>query len=169
VPVRVSSELSRIVWESAIVRSMSSRLLKRDKIGILEGLPLFENCTKRELGQLATITTESDRKPGQYLTYEGHEGGLMFVIVEGQAEVLSGTSGHKEKVIGKLGPGEVVGELSLIDGQARSASVRAVTPVRLLEITSEDFRSLVDNSPKFVRNLLRALSIRVRQMDALTN
>ncbi len=148
---------------------MSSRLLKRDKISILEGLPLFENCTKRELGELATITTESDRKPGQYLTYEGREGGLMFVIIDGQAEVLSGTGGHKERVIGKLGPGEVVGELSLIDGKGRSASVRAVTAVRLLEMTSEDFRALVDSSPKFVRNLLRALSIRVRQMEALTN
>jgi CRP-like cAMP-binding protein len=91
------------------------------------------------------------------------------VIIDGQAEVLSGTSGRKEKVIGKLGPGDVVGELSLIDGQGRSASVRAVTPVQLLEITSDDFRSLVDSSPKFVRNLLRALSLRVRQMDALTN
>ena len=57
--------------------------------------------------------------------------------------------------IGRLGPGDVVGELSLIDGQVRSASVRAITDVRVLEIASDDFRTLVNTSPNFVRNLLR--------------
>jgi CRP/FNR family cyclic AMP-dependent transcriptional regulator len=140
---------------------MYRRLLKRDKVDILERLPIFETCSQRELSELASITVESDRSAGQYLTYEGRDGGLMFVIVEGSAEVVTG-----DRSIGTLGPGDVVGELSLIDGKVRSASVRALTDVRLLEINSDDFNTMVSDHPKFVRNLLRALSLKLREMDA---
>jgi CRP-like cAMP-binding protein len=146
---------------------MFRRLRKSDKIEILEKLPLFEECTQQELGQLATITVDAERPAGTLLTRQGRAGGLMFIIVDGQADVIAGAPGNGEKVIGQLGAGDVVGELSLIDGQARSASVRAVTDVHLLQIASDDFSALVNDSPKFVHNLLRALSLKVRQMDAL--
>jgi CRP-like cAMP-binding protein len=154
---------------------MSKRMRKEEKVGLLAGLPLFENCTKRELGEIASIMIEADRPAGSYLTREGQEGGLMFVLVDGEAEVLaldgSGhhDSGRNHKVIGRLHRGDVVGELSLIDGRARSATVRAVTDVHVLEIIHDDFRELVQRSPKFVRNLLRALSLRVREMESLTS
>ena len=101
----------------------------------------------------------------------------MFFIVDGQAEVLAGGDENASvsvaadgvKVIGRLEAGDVVGELSLIDGQVRSASVRAVTDVRLLEIVSDDFNALVHRSPSFVFSLLKALSLRVREMDLLTS
>jgi len=149
---------------------MSKRLRREEKIELLAKLPLFENCTKRELGSIAAIMVEADKPRGSFLTREGQDGGLMFVIVRGEAEVLAhddSTEGHR--VIGHLDTGDVVGELSLIDGRARSATVRAVTDVRLLEIVQDDFQALVTSSPKFVRNLLRALSLRVREMDTLTS
>ena len=139
---------------------MSNRFLKRDKIELLSRLPLFETCSQRELAQVATISVEARRPAGTILTREGQAGGLLFVIIEGEAEVVS-----NGKTLGRLGPGDVVGELSLIDGQVRSASVRAVTDVHLLEIATDEFQKLVDQSPKFVRNLLRALSLRIREMD----
>jgi CRP-like cAMP-binding protein len=147
---------------------MPGRLRKSEKIAIVEDLPLFETCTRKELGEVAAIMVEAERRAGTLLTREGREGGLMFVIVEGRAEILAGGTDRKAKVIGTLGPGDVVGELSLIDGKVRSASVRAVTDVRVLELAADDFERLFTRSPKFVRNLLRALSLRVRQMEALT-
>lgn len=144
---------------------MPHRLRKSDKISILVHLPLFESCTQKELGAVASITVEATRPAGTVLTREGHDGGLMFVIVEGEAQVVAGA---KPRVIGRLGPGDVVGELSLIDGQARSASVKAVTDLRVLEINADDFGKLFKEQPKFVLNLMRALSARVREMEALT-
>ena len=150
---------------------MPKRLRKDEKIERLARLPLFESCTRRELGDIASIMVETERPAGTYLTREGQDGGLMFVIVEGQAEVVTGapaTDGRsRTRVIRRLEPGDPFGELSLIDGHTRSASVRAATDVRLLEIAADDFYKLVNGSPKFVRNLLRALSIRVREMEAL--
>jgi CRP/FNR family cyclic AMP-dependent transcriptional regulator len=148
---------------------MSMRMRKEDKIEVLASLPLFESCTKRELGDIASIMIEVERPAGTYLTREGQDGGLMFVVVDGRAEVLAHDGDRNHKVIGRLGSGDVVGELSLIDGRARSASVRSVTDVRLLEIVQDDFNRLVHRSPKFVRNLLRSLSLRVRQAEALTS
>jgi CRP/FNR family cyclic AMP-dependent transcriptional regulator len=147
---------------------MSKRMRKEEKIGLLAGLPLFESCTRRELGEIASIMIEAEKPAGSYLTREGQDGGLMFVLVEGEAEVLAHDGARNHQVIGRLQPGDVVGELSLIDGRSRSATVRAVTNVRLLEIVRDDFRHLVQRSPKFVRNLLRALSLRVREMETLT-
>lgn len=149
---------------------MPKRLRKEEKVEILGHLPLFESCTKRELGQIATIVTEGRRPAGTVLTRQGQDGGLMFILADGTADVVrDGSSPNgKAKVIGRLGPGDVVGELSLIDGQPRSASVVASTDVHLLELNFDDFEGLLRKSPKFVRALLKALSVRVRQMDALT-
>jgi CRP-like cAMP-binding protein len=139
---------------------MSKRILKQDKIRLLTRLPLFETCSQRDLAQVAAISVEAQRPAGTILTREGQNGGLLFVIIDGEAEVI-----RNGKRISRLGPGDVVGELSLIDGRVRSANVRAVTDVDLLEITGDDFQDLVRRSPKFVHNLLRALSQRIREMD----
>lgn len=139
---------------------MVTRFLQRDKIAILSRLALFETCTKRELSAIASATVDTERRSGSILTREGRDGGIMFVIVDGEAEVeRDGT------VIKRLGPGDVIGELSLIDGLPRSANVKAVTDVRLLELTREDFIDLANESPKFLMNLLRALAMRIRDMD----
>lgn len=139
---------------------MVTRFLQRDKIDILSRLALFETCTKRELASIASKTVDTERPAGSILTREGRDGGLMFVILDGQAEVE-----RDGKVLKRLGPGDVIGELSLIDGLPRSANVRAVTDLRVLELAGDDFRSLANGSPKFVQNLLRSLSLRIRDMD----
>ncbi len=146
-------------------------LRKEEKVELLAQLPLLENCTKKELAEIASIMVEAERPAGAYLTREGQDGGLMFVIAEGTADVVTGDGRDRDerRVIGRLGPGDVVGELSLIDGQARSASVVATSPVHLLEIAADDFQKLVYRSPKFVKALLRALSLRVREVEALTS
>lgn len=152
------------------------RLRKAEKIDLLGRLPLLENCTKKELAEITSIMVEAERPEGAYLTREGQDGGLMFVIVEGTADVVSGAHpgvgdgvSGRPKVIGHLKAGDVVGELSLIDGHVRSASVIATSPVHVLEIARDDFQKLVHRSPKFVKALLRSLSMRVREVETLTS
>src|SRR5579862_3083510 len=128
---------------------MAKMLRKDEKVDLLGRLPLFENCTQKELGDIASIMSEAERPEGTILTREGQDGGVMFIIVDGTADVVaSGTT------ITKLRAGDVVGELSLIDGQARSANVVATSSIRVLQLVSDDFKHLVDNSPKFVKAML---------------
>lgn len=148
-----------------------ARLRKEEKVDLLGRLPLLESCTKKELAQIASIMVEAERPEGTYLTREGQDGGLMFVLVEGTADVVTGDpdAPGAHKVIGRLEAGDVVGELSLIDGRARSASVVATSPVHILEMAADDFRKLVYRSPRFVKALLKSLSLRVREVETLTS
>ena len=149
---------------------MAKRLRKEDKVELLGRLALFDNCTQKELAEIASIMVEAERPAGTLLTREGQDGGLMFIIVEGTADVISGDPGDPDHstVISHLKEGDVVGELSLIDGRTRSASVVATSPVQVLEIVSDDFNRLIHRSPKFVKALLRSLSLRVREVEGLT-
>jgi CRP/FNR family cyclic AMP-dependent transcriptional regulator len=99
------------------------------------------------------------------LTKRGQHGVEAFVIVEGRARVESGG-----KAIAQLGAGDFVGELSLIDGRPRSATVIAETPMTLLVIRRRDFRLLRDSVPGLQEKLLVTLCERLRQADqALTH
>ncbi|HLX89955.1 MAG TPA: cyclic nucleotide-binding domain-containing protein [Acidimicrobiales bacterium] len=130
---------------------------------LLEQIPLFSACNQRELAQVAALTVPAEFPAGSVLTRQGASGGLAFVIATGSAEVVRG--GRR---LARLGPGDVVGEMSLIDGEPRSATVRALTDMEVLEISADDLRRLLRRAPTVVRKLLEALSERVRAADRLS-
>lgn len=132
------------------------------KMELLANMELFSTTSQRELGQVATLTVPAQFPAGSVLTRQGQDGGLAFVIASGQADVVRG--GRR---LARLGPGDVVGELALIDGQPRSATVTAVTDMEVLEISSQDLRRLLRKAPSVMRKLLEALSERLRQADRL--
>jgi CRP-like cAMP-binding protein len=133
------------------------------KVELLARLPMFGALSRRELGQLAAVSVPDQLAPGAVLTRQGQKGGLAYVIAEGSAEVVRGS-----RRLAVLGPGDVVGELSLIDGAPRSATVRALTPLEVLEISASDLNRLVRKSPGVRRRLLEALAGRLRQADRLS-
>ena len=139
-----------------------SRWDRARKMELLAGIPLFSANSQRELAQVAALTVPMHFDAGAVLTREGQSGGLAFVIAEGQAAVLRG-----KRRLAVLGPGEVVGELSLIDGQPRSATVEALTDLEVLEISGDDLARLMRKAPSVRRKLLEALAGRLRQADRL--
>jgi CRP-like cAMP-binding protein len=132
------------------------------KIELLAQVSLFSTATQRELAQVAALTVPAELPAGTVLTREGTSGGLAFVIAEGEAEVVRGG-----KRLAVLGPGDVVGELSLLDGEPRSATVKALTDMEVLEISAQDLNRLLKKAPSVRRKLLEALSERVREADRL--
>ncbi len=125
-------------------------------------MSLFSTANQRELGQVAALTVPGELPAGSVLTRQGTAGGLAFVIAEGKAEVLRG-----EKRLATLGPGDVVGELSLLDGEPRSATVRALTDMEVLQISSQDLNRLLRKAPSVRRKLLEALAERLREADRM--
>lgn len=130
-----------------------------DKIERLEAVPLFASCTRRQLKSLARITDTFDAAAGTVVARAGEPGEEFFLIVDGQARVDA--SGRQVR----LGPGQYFGEMSLLDGAPRSATVTAETPLRLLVIRRRDFAALLENSDALVRSLLVTLSRRVREVE----
>jgi CRP-like cAMP-binding protein len=126
------------------------------KMEMLATLPLFESCTKDERSLLAEVTVEATLPAGSVLTYEGQVGGLLYVLLEGHADVIV-RGAH----VVTLGPGDVVGEMALIYHRPRSARVVATSDVRVLEVGDEDFKTLMARAPDFVSSLLEAVGSRL--------
>ncbi len=133
---------------------------KANKITLLEQIPTLRGLSRKELAQVATLADEVEVPAGKRLATAGETGHEFFVIVEGQASVRT-SSGRRVR----LGPGDFIGEMSLLDGEPRSATVEAVTPMRLLVIAHRDFWRMLDAAPPLTRKILRTLVSRVREAE----
>jgi CRP/FNR family cyclic AMP-dependent transcriptional regulator len=135
------------------------------KMDLLRNVPLFRSLNQRQLNAVVKYTDAHRARQGAVLTRKGQHGLEAFVIVDGKARVEVGG-----KKIAELGPGDFIGELSLIDGKPRTATVVAQTPMTLMVVRRRDFKFLRDNVPGLQEKLLLTLCERLRQADqALTH
>jgi CRP-like cAMP-binding protein len=126
----------------------------------LAGVAFFKDFTPKELARVAELVEEVVAEAGAELIDQGRPGLECFVIVEGQAAVEIG--GERKAV---LGPGEMVGEMALIDHRPRSATVRALTPMKLLVFDSKRFKAMLDEMPKASQQVMALLTERLRHED----
>ena len=130
------------------------------RIDQLAEVSLFRACTHSELRELARITTELEAPAGAVLCREGVTGNDCFVIVEGDARV---TIGGED--VSTLGPGEFFGEMALLDGGPRVATVTAASDMRLLVLSRQEFATLLTTVPSVSRRMLAAIGARLRLAD----
>ena len=132
-------------------------MLRKDaKIELLKRVPLFERCSKRELAQIAALVDELDLPGARDLTREGAAGWEFIVLVEGEADVIS-----KGRKVNELGPGDFVGEISLVTGRPRTATVRTRGPARILVLAATGFRTLMRDVPSIQDKVLAAVTARL--------
>jgi CRP-like cAMP-binding protein len=127
----------------------------------LRAVPLFAELSNRELRQLAESMHEKSYSAGDDVVTQGEGGVGFFVILEGSARVSVG--GHEERV---LPAGSYFGEMALLDGSQRSASITAAEPLRCAGMTAWHFRPFVRDHPDIAWALLTALAKRVREAEA---
>jgi CRP-like cAMP-binding protein len=128
------------------------------KVELIKQAPLFERCSKRELKAVAALADEMDFPPGKTLTREGAPGREFFVLIEGSAEVR-----RKGRKINTMQPGDFFGEIALVTGQPRTATVTATatSPVRALVLTDRAFKDLLRRTPSMQQKVLEALADRL--------
>ena len=131
-------------------------LRRNQKVELIKRVPLFANCSKRELQQIAGIADEIDLREGKVLTEQGKPGREFFVMLEGSADVAK-----DGKRINRLGDGDFFGEIALVSRSPRTATVTATSPVRALVITDRAFRQLLEDTPEIQRKVLEALAARL--------
>jgi CRP-like cAMP-binding protein len=131
-------------------------LRKNAKTELLKRVPLFGRCSKRELEEIASLADELDMPQGRMLTRQGATGREFVVIVEGAAEVKR--NGRK---INSLGEGDFLGEIALVTGAPRTATVTTTASSRLLVINASAFRQLMRDVPSIQLKVLEALAERV--------
>ena len=132
-----------------------------DPLEALRRIPLFQSVGPRELRSLASSLRDRTVPPGKELTLEGKGGIGFFVISEGEAEVSIGGESR-----GTLGPGDYFGEMALIDGDTRSATVVAKTDLRCFGMTAWEFGPFVRTHPDVAWEIMRTLVQRLRQAAA---
>jgi CRP-like cAMP-binding protein len=136
-------------------------LRKNAKIELLKRVPLFERCSQRELAQIAALADELDLPAGRDLTREGSGGWEFIVLVEGEADVI-----RQGRVVNELGPGDFVGEIALVTGRPRTATVKTRGASRILVLTASGFRTLMHDVPSIQEKVLAALTARIPDPDA---
>jgi CRP/FNR family transcriptional regulator, cyclic AMP receptor protein len=134
---------------------------KKHRREVLGKVWLFELCSRRELDSLESAATEMQFPIGKELTTQGELGRHFMVIVEGEAEVTrDGTR------IAALGPGSFFGEMSLLDGQPRTATVTTLAPTRVLMLTTATFNGVLATMPSVNSKMLTVLAARLREVEA---
>jgi CRP-like cAMP-binding protein len=131
-----------------------------DRTAIVASIPLFSHLRKRELTRLARSADEREHEQYEKLVVQGEPGDACFVITDGTAAVYR--NGRK---ITDLAPGAVFGEMALIDGGERSATVVMTSRGAALRIERRAFDELLDGSPSVAKAVLRQLAQRLRTAD----
>jgi CRP-like cAMP-binding protein len=124
---------------------------------LLKKVPLFSDCSAKELTQIAAATKPVKHKSGTVIAREGEPGIGLFVVSKGEAEVTIG--GMRRTT---LGTGDFFGEVALLDGGPRTATVTATTDIELLGITEWVFRGLMHEHPSIALKTLQAVAGRLR-------
>ncbi|MDA1275132.1 MAG: cyclic nucleotide-binding domain-containing protein [Verrucomicrobia bacterium] len=150
---------------------LSVNTSQSDIVNLLLGLPIFEDLDRRDIEILSRHFKLYHVQPGAVLFNEGDDGDFMAIVLEGSCDVVK----HPEEVnsvrVATAGMGKLIGEMSLIDGQPRSASVEFAQRARILVLTRESFKAIVSEYEHVGVGLLwrlsRTLSQRLRQTTGM--
>ena len=134
---------------------------KSDKVALLKKVAFFDGLSGPQLSQVARLADEVEVEAGRKLATAGDTGRELFIIVDGEA-VVRPARGRAIRV----GRGDFFGEMSLIDGAPRSATVEATTPMRLLVVGQREFWQLLSAAPSISRRIMHAMAERLREANA---
>ncbi len=135
-------------------------LAREAKIELLKRVPLFAECSRRELREIATVADEIVVPAGTALAREGKSGRELVIIVEGAADVTK-----RGRKINEVGGGDFVGEIAVVADTPRTASVKTTPPTHALVLTRRDFRTLMKRVPTIQIKVLETLARRLLESE----
>jgi len=127
----------------------------------LKAVPLFAHCTAKQIQFMVTQVEDMDFPAGRVLCTEGKSGGDFFVLLSGAADVT-----RKGRNIAKMAPGDFFGEIALVDGGPRTATVTTSAPSRCLVLGPRQFQNVLHQDTDIAHSVMKALSLRVREAGA---
>lgn len=135
-------------------------MARDEKLDLLRRIPLFSGFDRRRMERLGMLADEVDVPAGKVLMRQGESGSDMMIVVRGSVGVERGG-----KRLNTLGPGDFFGEIALVDGGPRTATITAEEPTTLLVISHRDFHSMMDEFPDVAAQVMNALANRVRHLE----
>ena len=134
-----------------------------ERILLLREIPIFADLSPEDLEIVAENTQEEWFPRDTDIFYQGDEGNRMFVIVDGQVQVIRNRDG-KDQIVAERGPGDFIGEMAIIESAPRVATLHTQSDVRVLAIDDETFKGILRERPEVSFAVLRSVSRRLREM-----
>ena len=131
-----------------------------DKVELMRSVPLFTGLSEHELERLSSMADIVDLPKDRVILTQGQLGWEMFVMISGSAHVE-----RDGKSFGEVGPGEVLGEIALLDGGPRTATVTLSQPSRMLVLARREFQTMLDEFPEIRLRILETVARRLRSLD----
>lgn len=135
--------------------------------GIIAKNSLLASCGTDELEEILARARLLTMKKGETLLNQGDDGDSLLIVLEGTVRISMATSNGREIVLNYADPGEVLGEIAVLDGEPRTATATAATPGRYLRISRSAFEATIDRFPAWGRRLLRQMAGRLRQTNSM--
>jgi CRP-like cAMP-binding protein len=134
---------------------------RRPEIELIGSVPLFDRLSRAHLGRVAALSEQTTYNAGRVVVEKDTPGRAFYVIVDGKARVVRGriVTARREA---ELGPGDFFGELALLDGERRAATVIATTQLTTIRIERNAFRRLLREEPELALKLLEGMARRTR-------
>jgi CRP-like cAMP-binding protein len=134
-------------------------------ITLLQNVSLFSRLDTKHLKAILKACTERIFEPGEFLVEQGHPGIGLFIIMEGKVSIVKTLRDGEAVHIADNGPGEVIGEMSVLDGALRTASVKAIERTNCLVLSAWSFKSLMENHPEVALGVLPIIMQRFRETN----
>jgi len=132
----------------------------------LRNVQLFSQFASKDLTRLGRAVVERTYKKGETIVKEGEQAVAFFIIARGKVEVVQGPGTKKAQILNTLGPSQTFGEMALLDGAPRAATVRALEDTTCLVLSRWDFVAELQTNPHMAVAMLPVLSRRLREVEA---
>lgn len=132
----------------------------------LRNVDLFSQFSSKDLTRLGRAVVERHYKKGETIVKEGEQAVAFFVIIQGKVEVIQGAGTKKATELNVLGPGQGFGEMALLDGAPRAATIRTLEDTTCLVLSRWDFVAELQTNPHMAVAMLPVLSKRLREVEA---
>ena len=136
-----------------------------EKIELLQSVSIFWDLNEDELGHIADKMVAKHFENGNYIFLEDSEGEQCFFVLKGSVKVTRLSKDGREVILAMLNEGDFFGEMSLLDGESRSANVIALEKTKVLTLDRNDFIAVVNDYPQIAVQLLKELARRLRKSD----
>jgi len=134
----------------------------------LDKVSIFAKLSKQHVDNLGKLAKKEKFGKDTTIFFQDDRSDSLYIVVSGAVKVFQTADDGKERVLNTLGPGEIFGELGLLDASGRSASVGTLEATEVVTITNDDLRALVKSSPEVLWKIVEALCERVRQLSTET-
>lgn len=136
-----------------------------DTAELLRSIPFFSGLHDEDIAHLSPLVVSKSYPRDNLIVLAEDEGDTLFLIVEGQVKVSIISEDGREVILAILGKGDFFGEMSLLDGKPRSATVIAIEESKLLTLRRADFARLLERAPELAVRVLGSLAARLRKAD----